>query len=539
MKILIVDDKEENLYLLETLLKGNDYQVVTAKDGADALNKLKEEPIDMIISDILMPKMDGFRLCRECKKDDKLKKIPFIFYTATYTDKKDEEFALSLGAEKFIIKPTEPEAFLKILEEVIEKYKKGLLIAPQEPIKEDEIYFAEYNKRLIKKLEKKMLDLEKSKKLTKHLFSVLMAIRDVNRLIVRERNVNVILQETCNILVEARGYNAAWLGLLKDKKNFSMVVGSPLKEAVSRFCEQTMKEDYPPCIKKVVIQKTPFMVVDQSIECGGCPLKKEKLRCKQSVLICIKRNHKCFGLLGIMLSPNVYVNDEEKELLEELTGDLAFCFQNIELEEKHKQAEKKVQQSYKRLQKNMKDIIATIGKIAETRDPYTAGHQLNVSKLSTTIAQEMKLPLNKIEGIRIASLIHDIGKLSVPAEILVKPTKLTEIEFSLIKDHSQIGSDILKSIDFSWPVVKIILQHHERIDGSGYPRGLKGDEILLEAKIICVADVVEAMSSHRPYRPALGIDKALEEIFKNKNILYDPEVVDICLKLFKEKGFKF
>jgi CheY-like chemotaxis protein len=139
MKILIVDDIDDNLYLLETLLKGSGYEVVTAKDGLEALGKLKEKPIDMIISDILMPRMDGFQLCRECKKDESLKKITFIFYTATYTDKEDEKFALSLGAERFIIKPQEPEIFLKILKEVIEKYKEGILIAPQEPIQAEEI----------------------------------------------------------------------------------------------------------------------------------------------------------------------------------------------------------------------------------------------------------------------------------------------------------------------------------------------------------------------------------------------------------------
>jgi len=204
-----------------------------------------------------------------------------------------------------------------------------------------------------------------------------------------------------------------------------------------------------------------------------------------------------------------------------------------------RQVQKELQQSYEKLQKTMEGTINIVAKIVETRDPYTAGHQLKVSKLATAIAREMKLTEDKIEGIRIASLVHDIGKVSIPAEILSKPIKLNEIEYSLIKDHSQIGYDILKSIDFPWPVAKIVLQHHEKINGSGYPRGLKGDEIILEAKIICVADVVEAMSSHRPYRPALGIDKALEEISQNKGILYDPEVVDVCIKLFKEKDFKF
>jgi PAS domain S-box-containing protein/putative nucleotidyltransferase with HDIG domain len=200
-----------------------------------------------------------------------------------------------------------------------------------------------------------------------------------------------------------------------------------------------------------------------------------------------------------------------------------------------KQAEQELLQSHNKLLKTMEDTIYTIGNIVETRDPYTAGHQKNVSQIATLMAQEMKLPKDRIEGIRIASLVHDIGKISLPAEILNKPTKLSEIEFNLIKDHSQTGHDILKSIDFSYPIARIILQHHERLNGSGYPNNLKDDKILLEAKIIGVADVVEAMSSHRPYRPALGIDATLEEISKNKGILYDSEVVDACIKLFKEK----
>ncbi|MCJ7790463.1 MAG: PAS domain S-box protein [Candidatus Atribacteria bacterium] len=204
-----------------------------------------------------------------------------------------------------------------------------------------------------------------------------------------------------------------------------------------------------------------------------------------------------------------------------------------------RKSEKELRQSYQKLKKTMNATINTMSSIIETKDPYTSGHQHRVCQLAIRIAQEMTLPEDKIEGIRIASLIHDIGKIGLPTEILSKPTKLSDLEFSLIKNHSQIGYNILKSIDFSYPVARIVLQHHERPNGSGYPNNLKGDKILLEARIIGVADVVEAMSSYRPYRPALGIDKALEEISKNKGILYDPKVVDACLKLFKEKGFEF
>jgi len=204
-----------------------------------------------------------------------------------------------------------------------------------------------------------------------------------------------------------------------------------------------------------------------------------------------------------------------------------------------KKSEEKLQQSYQKLKKTMDATIETVSKILEVKDPYTAGHQQRVSQLATAIAKELHLSQEKIEGIRIASLIHDIGKIGLPTEILNKPSKLSDIEFSLIKEHSQIGYDILKSIDFSYPIAQIVLQHHEKLNGLGYPNNLKRDEIFPEAKIICVADVIEAMSSHRPYRPALGIDVAMEEIIQNRGILYEPEVVNICIKLFKEKGFKF
>jgi len=168
---------------------------------------------------------------------------------------------------------------------------------------------------------------------------------------------------------------------------------------------------------------------------------------------------------------------------------------------------------------------------AEIRDPYTSGHQKNVTKLASSIAEHMGLSAELIKGLRIAGLLHDIGKISVPAEILSKPGKITKDERNIIKNHCRVGYDILKGIEFPWPIAKIVLQHHERMDGSGYPLGIRGEEILLEARIIAVADVIEAMSSHRPYRAALGLDEALEEIRKNRGISFDPEVVDACLDL--------
>jgi PAS domain S-box-containing protein len=191
-----------------------------------------------------------------------------------------------------------------------------------------------------------------------------------------------------------------------------------------------------------------------------------------------------------------------------------------------------------RIRKALGATIQAIAVTVEERDPYTAGHQRRVADLARSIATEMNLPIDMIDGIRMAAAIHDLGKISVPAEILSKPTKLKKTEFDLIKDHPQSGYDILKDIDFPWPIARMVLEHHERMNGSGYPNGLTGDNILLESRIMAVADVVEAMASHRPYRPGLGIDLALAEIEKNRGIFYDNAVVDACLRLFREKGFK-
>jgi len=210
---------------------------------------------------------------------------------------------------------------------------------------------------------------------------------------------------------------------------------------------------------------------------------------------------------------------------------------NRDITERRKAVEE-LKQTLESLRKAVGATIQVMVSAVEMRDPYTAGHQLRAADLACAIAKEMGLPQDKIEGLRMAGSIHDIGKLSIPAEILSKPTKLTNIEFSLIKEHSRIGYEMLKDVESPWPLAQIVYQHHERMDGSGYPQGLKGDEILMEARIMAVADVMESMASHRPYRPALGIETALEEIEKNKGILYDNAVANACLRLFREKRYQ-
>ena len=219
-----------------------------------------------------------------------------------------------------------------------------------------------------------------------------------------------------------------------------------------------------------------------------------------------------------------------KDMIETIINQAAIAIMRIRSEED-------LRKSKQKLRSTLDGTIHTIAATVEARDPYTAGHQTRVADLAAAIATEMHLSREQVEGIRMGGIIHDLGKINVPAEILSKPGKLSELEFNLIKTHPQVGFDLLKEIEFPWPIAQMVLQHHEKMDGSGYPQGLKGDEILLEARILAVSDIVEAMASHRPYRPAHGIEKALKQIKQDKGTLLDPKVVDTCLKVFKE-GYK-
>jgi response regulator RpfG family c-di-GMP phosphodiesterase len=204
-----------------------------------------------------------------------------------------------------------------------------------------------------------------------------------------------------------------------------------------------------------------------------------------------------------------------------------------------KNYEEELKRSLEKFTRALNGTVKAMAMAVEIRDPYTAGHQRRGADLARAIAQEMNLAPESVEGVQLACMIHDIGKISIPAEILSKPALLSNLELSLIRIHPQVGYDILKEIDFPWPIAKTVLQHHERINGSGYPAGLKNDEIILEAKVLAVADVVEAIASHRPYRPAFGTKEAIDEITREQGILYDPAVVKSCLRLFQDKEYSF
>ncbi len=287
------------------------------------------------------------------------------------------------------------------------------------------------------------------------------------------------------------------------------------------------------CARKDIIGKTPFLFSPLT-QPDGRNSQEKAMEMIQTALS--NKSHafewKHSKLDGTLFDAEVSLNSIElggETYLQTIVRDVT----------QRKQYDQSLKMTLAKLRKTTGGIIDVIAIAVEMRDPYTAGHQKRVASLARSIAKEMGLSEEMIDCIRMAGIIHDVGKISIPAEILTRPRRLTETEYDLVKTHSQIGYDILKDIEFPWPIAKIIQQHHERLNGTGYPKGLKQSDILLEARIIGVCDVVESMASHRPYRPALGIDTALEEIIKYKGILYDAEVVDICVRLFRQKGFSF
>lgn len=236
-------------------------------------------------------------------------------------------------------------------------------------------------------------------------------------------------------------------------------------------------------------------------------------------------------------------NKRLDELVKKQNAELLELNKNLEAKVRLKtlhldQRAEELKASYEKIQMILDGTVFAMSKIVESRDPYTAGHQQQVARIAGIIADRMSLPRDQVEAIRVSGSLHDIGKIAVPSEILTKPGRLSRLEMEMVKTHSQNAYDILKTIEFPYPIAQIILQHHERMDGSGYPQGLKGGDILLEARILAVADVLEAMSAHRPYRPALGVEIAIEEIVTHRNILYDTDVVDTCLRIYRAEGQK-
>lgn len=365
----------------------------------------------------------------------------------------------------------------------------------------------------------------------------LKILNESNNALVNSQTEQTLLDEYCRIAVQTGGYKMAWIGFATDgiEKNVVPMAYYGDSGCYSELSKITWSEgDYGngptgrafrtmqvQVCENISTDPTLKIWRDKAVECGYRSLIVLPFLLSEKVTA-------CFSLFG---TTSHDWSSPERELLQDIAADLAFGIKALRSAIIKAQEREELRIS---LEQTIQVIAETIGQ----RDPYTAGHQRRVASICTGIGLELGLSADRIHGLHLAATIHDLGKIGIPAEILVKPAKLSTIEYALVKEHVNIGITILKNVVFPWPIAEIIWQHHERLDGSGYPRGLTGDKLLMESKILAVADVVEAMASHRPYRPALGIEAALTEIVAHRGTGFDPEVVDACVRIFHEKGFE-
>lgn len=366
-----------------------------------------------------------------------------------------------------------------------------------------------------------------------------------NELLVRATDELELLRAVTRSIVENGGYRMAWVGYADDnpEKTVTPRAWAGVEEGYLAQLHLTWgdAERGQGPMSRVIRSGVPQVVHDIHADPGFALWRElaDEHGYAANFAYPLRADGKIIGALSIYAAETDAFDEGETRLLTELADDLAFGVETLRTRAERDRIAHAHEHHAEILRQSLEESIRAIAYTVEKRDPYTAGHERRVGELAVAIAQEMGLPEEKIHGIRLAATVHDLGKIQVPAEILAKPGRLTDIEFSLIKVHPEAGFDILKDVKFPWPIADIVRQHHERLDGSGYPQGLLDGNILLESRIMAVADVVEAMASHRPYRPALGIEVALKEIERGKDSAYDPAVADACLKLFREERFNW
>lgn len=393
-------------------------------------------------------------------------------------------------------------------------------------------------------IDRDITDRKQAESTLRRLNRALKALSAGNHALVHSHDEVELMQGICRAVTDGDTYRLAWVGRAVQDKDKSIKVVAAAGAGQGYVDEAHLTwEDQPlgrgptgTAVRTGKIQTAQNFASDPRME----PWRElaARYRMASSIALPLRENGRVTGALTLYAAePNAF-DTEEVALLEEMADDLNFGLDTLRTRTERDHALDERQQYADRLRASLEDALQAIAATVEMRDPYTAGHQRRAAHLAAEIGRQLGLLEEQIHGIRLACIVHDLGKIHIPAEILSKPAKLSEIEFSLIKMHPQSGFDILKEIEFPWPIAQAVLQHHERLDGSGYPQSLKGDEIILESRILAVADVVEAMSSHRPYRPGLGIDAALEEIVRHRGARYDPDAVDACLKLFRELHYR-
>lgn len=547
-KVLIVDDQEQNLYLLKTLLSGNGYQVLEASNGAEALALARTTPPDVIISDILMPVMDGFSLCKAWKKDTGLRDIPFVFYTATYTDPRDQEFGLSLGAAKFIIKPVETNEFISILKQLLREVDAGAVNAPENALEEETTYYRMYNEALVRKMEDKMLDLEKAN----HLLEEDIAERQR-----AETEVTRLLEESQQRLRQVEALHSIDLAisasmdlrttltvLLKHVESLLVVDAADILlfyPHLQQFKFSAGRGFRTDDLQRAFVRSATSFAGRASLERKTVTIPADLASQTDADTAMIYRKEGFVAYTGAPLIAKGQIKGvlevyhrsvhrpapEWLALLETLAGQAAIAIDNAQLFDN-------LQHSNIELALAYDATITGWSRAMDLRDKETEGHTQRVTELTLKLARAMKISEPELAHIRRGALLHDIGKMGVPDNILLKADQLTDKEWEKMRQHPVWAYEMLSSIRYLQSALDIPYCHHEKWDGTGYPRGLKGMEIPIAARIFAVADVWDAITSDRPYRKGWSEEEALKYIEEQSGKYFDPEVVREFFRLIYE-----
>jgi len=509
-RILVVDDDPDVLNGTARVVEQAGYVVSRAGNGTEALRMVQEERPDLVLLDRNMPDMDGAEVCRLVKQDTALKDTFVILISGTAVSAAEQSAGLEGGADGYIVRPignrelsARIEAFVRILN---------------------------LGRSLRKTLETQLVTNAELARANAQLDARATELEAANRSLLDSSMASINIIEDATI-ARQHAENAAdslrqsevRFRLLIEKSNAGMYV---LRDGKFVYANPRMEEILG--VRQGELVGTAFDAGLLTDDLDIVSAAREKLAAGENAVgytVRVRRADDAIVELGI------------HDVVAQFEGSPATIGMAQDIGERNR-AQAQIKRYLEQLEHTTEGTLQAVSAMVEQRDPYTAGHERRVGELAAAIGGEMGMSEHTVRGLRLSGYVHDIGKVAVPAEILSKPGRLSAIEMELIKVHPQTGYEVLKNVEFPWPVAEVILQHHERMDGSGYPHGLKGGEILQEARVMAVADVVEAMSSHRPYRPGLGIPAALAEVEKNSGKHYDPGVVAACLRLFREKGYE-
>ncbi len=489
--IMVVEDESIISMEIQERLTSMGYRIcATSSTGEGAVKKAAETHPDLVLMDIMLKNgMDGIEASRQIRSRFS---IPVVYLTA-YADQKTLDRARATEPYGYLLKPFEDRLLYATIEMALYRHL----------------------------MEKKVKETEQRYATTLKCIADAVIVTDTSGTITYINPIAEALTGWSHNEAIGKSLSDVYQIVTEDSRS---PIADPLARSLSE--KRIITLDHPGLLinreqDEIPIDDGTAPILDEAGNAVGAVLAFRDISERRQAEVALKASHEIL----------------EKRVREQ-TADLLRT--NEELQEEivqRQKASEELERSLLKVEKTMEATIRAISLAVEARDRYTAGHQRRVTQLACAIAKAMNLSSAQVATIRVAGLLHDLGKIYIPTEILSKPGRLTDIEFTMIKTHTVAGYDIVSAIEYPPPTAEIVLQHHERLDGSGYPSGLRGEQILLEARILAVADVVEAMSSHRPYRPALGVDKALQEISEKKGVLYDPAVVDTCVGLFERNGF--